>query len=72
MKHLSPFEQPAPEPEASHPGRCQACGTFGITWEYWPSTLPARYADLCEDCLALGDLEIARRLTGWRRDGAVV
>jgi hypothetical protein len=57
----------------SEPGRCQICGTFGPLTQTWPAGLPARYADLCDDCQALGDAEICRRLDPWwRRDGAVV
>ena len=53
--------------------RCQVCGEFRMTRQHWPETLPARYLDLCDECVDLGDLEIARRVDPyWRRDGAVV
>ena len=41
--------------------------------QYWPETLPSRFVELCDRCIGLGDLEIARRVDPWwRRDGAVV
>jgi hypothetical protein len=55
------------------PGRCQICEKFALLTQVWPRGLPARYADLCDDCRALSDTEICSRLDPWRRrDGAQV
>lgn len=59
-------------PGANEPGECQICGRFRVLHQHFPSTLPARFVEICEECAQLSDLEIARRLPGWRRDGAQV
>jgi len=63
----------AARPPRRVPARCQVCNEFRQTRQYWPKTLPARYLDLCDQCIELGDAEIARRADPWwRRDGAVI
>jgi hypothetical protein len=62
----------ADRPAGREPGKCQACGEFRPVARHWPGTLPGRFAELCDDCRALGDAEIARRLPEWRHDGAVL
>ena len=59
-------------PVEAVPGRCQICQQMAIVEQYWPSTLPARYAELCAHCKKLGDLEIARRLPFQWRNGAAL
>jgi hypothetical protein len=55
---------------SGYPGACQVCGQYRVIDQYWPSTIPARYVDLCRECRELGDEEISRRLPEHRRDKA--
>lgn len=63
----------ADHPIGREPGRCQICGAFAVLSQRWPSTLPARYVDLCTQCQKLSDEQVAEAVDPyWRRDGAVV
>jgi hypothetical protein len=57
---LNPLCQPSPKPVVWYPGRCDCCGKMRRVGQYWASTLPGRFTEVCGGCLALGDQEIAR------------
>jgi hypothetical protein len=59
-------------PGVNEPGKCQICGNHRILHQHWPKTLPARFVEICDECVKLGDMEIAKRLPDWRQDGASV